>query len=361
MKKEEKDLFKSLCSFRNDSFDESLLKYATPEVLGHLFFNRMHSIAYGNLMKRGLLNRVNREFRNSLKEGYDACYEKNIYYHQCVDYVEKILRSCNCKFAFLKGACLYRLYPDGFRTANDLDILVAPNDVSKISRALLNVGFVQGFIKNDVLMPANRREIIESKMTRGETVPFIKKVDYPHLKYFEIDINFSLDYKNSEPILLKQMLEKVQNVSIRGVGIPTLSEQDFFIHLCTHLYKEAASMPWVIMNRDMTLYKYCDIYLLLTDMTKRQIDKMFERAVSMNLEKNCAFAILQTAQLFNLTNLYAVEIASEVLKDDPEFIHSVISPSNGKLYIYHEKDISERFFNCNRINLLREVTSYDSP
>lgn len=361
MKKEEKELFRCLCSFKSNSFDEGLLSCATPEVLGHLFFNRMYSIAYGNLMQRGLLSKVNREFRNALKDGYDACCEKNTYYLQCVDYVERILRSCDCRFAFLKGAYLCRLYPNGFRTSNDLDILVAPNDVSKISEALTSAGFVQGYVKNDVLIPANRKEIIESKMTRGETVPFIKKVDYPHLKFFEVDINFSLDYKNNEPTLLSNILEKVRNVSFGDVSIPTLSEQDFFIHLCSHLYKEASSMPWIIMNRDMTLYKYCDIYSLLTDMTNQQVDQMFIRAASLHLENICAYAILQTAYLFDLTNSYAIKSAFEMLKDNLEFIHLVISPSDGKIYTYQEKDISERFFNSNRINLLREVTSYDSP
>ena len=46
MTEQEKELFKQLCSFKGSQFDESLLKAATPTVLGHLFFNRMHTIAY---------------------------------------------------------------------------------------------------------------------------------------------------------------------------------------------------------------------------------------------------------------------------------------------------------------------------
>lgn len=359
MKKEEKELFKNLCSFRSDNLDERLLEYATPEVLGHLFFNRMQSIAYGNLMQKGLLNKVGREFRNSLKAGYDVCCEKNVYFRRCVDYTAKILNRCNCKFAFLKGAYLCMLYPNGFRTSNDLDILVAPNDVSEISKALIDAGFIQGHVKNDVLVPASRKEIIESKIMRGETVPFIKKVDYPHMKFFEVDINFSLDYKNNEPTLLINMLENIRDVTISGVSIPTLSMQDFFIHLCSHLYKEATSMPWVRMNRDMSLYKYCDIYFLLADMTKEQIEEIFDRAISLNLENFCAFSILQTAQLFNLIDSYAVKIAYEVLRNDSDFLHRVISPSDKKLYLYQNRNVFERLFCNNRINLLKEVTTYD--
>ena len=46
MRQKEKELFKSLCSFKAETFDESLLEAATPTVLGHLFFNRMQAIAY---------------------------------------------------------------------------------------------------------------------------------------------------------------------------------------------------------------------------------------------------------------------------------------------------------------------------
>lgn len=37
MNKNEKELFKSLCSYKSESFNESLLDAATPAVLGHLF------------------------------------------------------------------------------------------------------------------------------------------------------------------------------------------------------------------------------------------------------------------------------------------------------------------------------------
>ena len=51
MKTEEKQLFWQLCSFQNECFDSRLLRYASPEVLGHLFFNRMQGIACGVLKK----------------------------------------------------------------------------------------------------------------------------------------------------------------------------------------------------------------------------------------------------------------------------------------------------------------------
>ena len=71
MKKREKELFKSLCSFKEKEFDESLLDAATPAVLGHLFFNRMQAVAFGTLEKHGLLGKVNRECHT----GYCVLFE----------------------------------------------------------------------------------------------------------------------------------------------------------------------------------------------------------------------------------------------------------------------------------------------
>lgn len=74
MKEKEKQLFKALCKFKDKFADPSLIEFATPAVLGYLFFNRMQGIAYDVLKKNGLLGKVNREFRNSL----GAAYEQNV-------------------------------------------------------------------------------------------------------------------------------------------------------------------------------------------------------------------------------------------------------------------------------------------
>ena len=355
MKKQEKQLFKQICSFMSDEFDITLLESATPNVLGQLFFNRMQAIAYGTLKERGLLGKTNREFRTSLKSAYDWNLEKNRSFFECIQYLNGILSDCECKYAMLKGAYLCRYYPEGYRTSNDIDLLVLPEDVTKIGNALLSAGFRQGNIRNDVFEPAIRKEIIESKMTRGETVPYIKEINLPGMKFLEVNINFSLDYKHGDTVLLERMLKRVHTRDIKGLHVTTLDDGDFFVHLCTHLYKEATTLPWVEMKRDMTLYKYCDIYMLLADATIEEIDKLFNRATEMGMEAICAFAVAHTAALFDFKNEYAIEVANDILKNQPEFIHMIISPNDKKTYVYVKKDILERFFAEDRKNFLMEV------
>ena len=355
MKKREKELFKSLCSFKEKEFDESLLDAATPAVLGHLFFNRMQAVAFGTLEKHGLLGKVNREFRNSLKGASTQNVEKNNSFFQCVQLVDDALAECKCKYAMLKGAYLCKAYPAGYRTSNDIDLLVHPDDVTEIGNALLKLGFKQGNIRNGNFEPATRKEIIESKMTRGETVPYIKEVNLPEMRFLEVDINFSLDYKPGDTELLKEMMSNSVVLKFGEYKVHTLRNDDFFIHLCSHLYKEATTLPWVEMMRDMTLYKYCDIYMLLNDADEEQIDFLFDRAEKLGMEKVCAFAVLHTAELFKFKNLYAVEVATRALGYDMDFIHKIVSPKDKKELIFTERSVCERFFADNRKELLEEV------
>lgn len=355
MKEKEKELFKCLCSFKADEFDKDLLKYATPAVLGHLFFNRMQAIAYGTLKKHELLGKVNREFRNSLKSAYEKNLEKNKSFFECINHVGEALAEGDCIYAMLKGAYLCKIYPEAYRTSNDIDLLACPNEVTKIGAALSRFGFAQGNVSNGAFVPATRKEIIKSKMTRGETIPYIKEMKLPEMQFLEVDINFSLDYKPSKADILYEMLENRKIVKTDDMTIQCLREDDFFIHLCSHLYKEATTLPWVDMMRDMTLYKYADIYMLLNNEEKEYVDLLFKRAKKVNMDKVCAFAILQTSELFAFENTYAISKSNEALCSDPEFLHTVVSPEDKKKYVYIEKDISSRFFADNRKILLKEV------
>lgn len=360
MKQKERELFKSLCSFKQETFDESLLTYATPSVLGHLFFNRMQAVAYGTLQKHGLLGKVNREFRNSLKGAYTQNVEKNNSFFRCVKQVEEVLSAANCNYAMLKGAYLCKAYPRGYRTSNDIDLLVRPKDVTEIGNALRDAGFKQGNIRNGKFEPATRKEIIESRMMRGETVPYIKEVGLPAMPFLEVDVNFSLDYKSGDTQLLEEMLRNTVVKELGDFRVRTLGEEDFFIHLCSHLYKEATTLPWVEMMRDMTLYKYCDMYMLLDGAAGEYLESLFKRAKILGMEKICAFAVLQTAELFKFENAYAITVAKRVLRDDPNFIHRVVSPKEKKWFVYRERGIAERFFADNRIVLLEEVEHYET-
>ena len=320
----------------------------------------MQGVAFGTLKENYVSEKVNREFYNSLKSAYERNLSKNESYFKCVGFLSEILEKCSCNVAMLKGAYLCSHYPKGYRTSNDIDVLVCPQNISKVGEKLLESGFNQGYVRNGNFVPASRTDIIKSRMTRGETIPYIKEVNLPEIKYLEVDINFSLDYKNSDTGILEKILDNCCVVSENGLNIMTLKKEDFFIHLCAHLYKEATTLPWIEMKRDMSLYKYCDIYMLISEMSEAEIISVFERAKEFEMEKICAFAIIGTFALFNIesSKSFALELATDAVSSDTDYMNIVTVPSEKKLMIYKTEDISERFFMKNRLNDLKEVDYY---
>lgn len=159
----------------------------------------MQGVAYDTLKKHNLLGKVNREFRNSLGAAYEQNVQKNRSFMRCVKMLSEILSPCSCSINMLKGAFLCAHYPEGYRTSNDVDLHVLPKDVTTVGNYLSHAEFQQENIRNGEFIPATRQEIIESNMLSGETVPYIKEVNLPFIKFFEVDINFSLYYKNVDP------------------------------------------------------------------------------------------------------------------------------------------------------------------
>lgn len=168
MELKERQLFKNLCSFKSKDFDKNLLLNASPEVLGHLFFNRMQGVAFGTLKDNYVSGKINREFYNSLKSAYERNISKNESYFKCVGLLSEILGKCECNVAMLKGAYLCAHYPKGYRTSNDIDLLVHPKDISLVGDKLLESGFRQGYVINGTFVSASRADIIQSRMTRGK-------------------------------------------------------------------------------------------------------------------------------------------------------------------------------------------------
>ena len=108
----------------------------------------------------------------------------------------------------LKGAVLCGKYPNGCRTSNDIDLLLLPEHITELGDVLEAAGFRQGELKSGAFVPATRREIIASRMMRGETVPYILELRLPMMQYLEVDLNFSLTTKTAAPTRSKKCFRK---------------------------------------------------------------------------------------------------------------------------------------------------------
>ena len=353
----QKKFFLNLCSFSSAGraeIEKNISNCMTPEVLGLLYANRMQTAAYKVIEKFELLDLLNPEVKRALKNSYMSDLMINDSYTQCVDELSQVLSHFEKKYAVLKGAVLSRKYPRGCRNSNDVDILVSSDDISELGNILTENGFVQGYVRNGEFYKASRKEIISSKMMRGETVPYVKEVGKPLFKYFELDLNFSLDYKSGADNV-KEMLMHTNSVKTSGGKILTLQPLFFFIHLCCHLYKEMTTLPWIKIKKDMTLYKFLDISEFLRNIDGGTLFNLYHIAKNLGVLNECSCAILWTCSMLHVNSAFAASNAAAWLRGNEDLLHTVVSPGDNKKYIYSEKRIAERFFLRDRISNLIEI------
>lgn len=362
--KKEYELVVELCKFVRPNEDKiKFLLEQKPDmayVLGLILINRMGGIAYETLQKTGILAKTNREFQSTLRAIYTANVERTIAYKDSLTDLSGVLAGIPIRYAVLKGAYLCGVYPIGLRTSNDIDILVNKDDIAVISERLLARCFKQGYVKNELFVPATRAEIISSRMNRGETVPFISKLGNPKMKYMEIDVNFSLDFQvKDEAGAVRSMLRKAEPLIKTGNGcLYTLCQEDFIIHLCAHLYKEATTYPWVSAGRDLSLYKFSDLYLLYENnifASEESIQSLTNRIRDVGQEKECYYSIRNFCTLYGIQDKRIETLLSNLSIPDMSFMNRIYR-ADKKMYYQFHMDYVSWFFCPNRVDELQEVS-----
>ena len=323
-------------------------------ILGQLLYNRVGAAAYLTLKQNELLQKVNREFRNSLRAIYEYNSAKTDSFNEATAFLSSVCKEFHFPYAFLKGAYLVDLYPHGLRTSNDIDILIEPENITELTNVLKKHGFEQGNIRNEEFVPASRKEIVSSRMNRGETVPFIKELNLPGMKHLELDVNFSLGFRPGvDEQIVSEFLIRTKPL-IHG-DIHTLDNVDFLLHLCAHLYKEATVMSWVEMGRDISLYKYCDIYLYLSQfMDDTYTDKLIRRIEEVGLIKECYYTLYYTKELFGMSNSLLDKVLNKIKPEETDFMYQIIDPQSRKTYSFDMK-YCDWVFCSNRRELLNEA------
>lgn len=134
-------------------------------------------------------------------------------------------------------------------------------------------------------------------------------------------------------MVVSDFLGRIQPLILNTIS--TLNKADFFMHLCSHLYKEATVMSWVEMGRDISLYKYCDIYLFLQRFMDEELAaELIQRINGIGLNKECYYALYHTKSLFGVENKSMDSLLSGIRPADLSFITQILEPQTGKVYSY---------------------------
>lgn len=200
------------------------------------------------------------------------------------------------------------------------------------------------------------REILMARMNYGETVPFLKMVNGNLL---ELDLNFSLDFKpsgNSE--IMCKMLSDVCYVELDDIGFKTLKLTDFIIHLCAHLYKEATTYDWVVGRRDLNLYKFSDINVLLRKMLDEKLCRaLVERIKEFDIKNECYYTFYNSGLIYPklYENQYFKQLLDGIKPESLRYMKQIVWPVKKELYEY-QHDFIEWFLHKDRVNELKLVT-----
>ena len=103
------------------------------------------------------------------------------------------------------------------------------------------------------------------------------------------------------------------------------------------------------MKRDMTFYKYCDIYMMLNSFSKEEKKKLLHRAREGGLETELAYCVKSIESFFGITCGIKSEDFVEIRDLD-----EVVDPKEKKIYRYTDTDMVRRFFAKDRTKLLVE-------
>jgi hypothetical protein len=114
------------------------------------------------------------------------------------------------------------------------------------------------------------------------------------------------------------------------------------------------------MKRDLTLYKMCDLYLLLHEYNENDFNKLINHAAKSGLTAECFYSLYITRELFNIKHTITNKVISGFINntqgDDkhnpPGIINKVINPADKQEYYYEDNNIQKRFFTKNRTKTL---------
>lgn len=329
----DKNLLLNLCRITGiesiDILDIDLLKDIDWDNYFRIAYkNNVIYLLYHNMINLGLNNYIPTHYsrliedslscnlirnNNKLKEMKKLCYE---------------MFENSISFIPVKGGYLIdNIYKNRrIRITNDIDILIRRKDIASINKAMLKHGYIQGEydkFNNKVVMTDRKKKLLY-KTTMYNLLPYIK-IDhgFPNATVL-FDFSFALDF-SLDTCPVEEMLDNAIQTSDGAELLP----EHFLVHMCCHHYREASNVAWILIGKDLSLIKFCDVReFILQKMDSESIKKAVQFAKKHGLQKAIYFTIYFTREIYN--DGYEADILKALEITDETF-----------LYQFGEKDYDE--------------------
>ncbi len=282
--------------------------------------------------------------------------ERNKAYFEELKTIRRILEDNQVIAVPTKGGWLIpNLYGNnGTRTIGDIDFLVKKEDTKKIKLIMNENGYIQSEYDNNdrKLIHISKEKEVLWRTRKTNLFAFKKQVDNPYVGYFVFDFCFNLDIlSDKDPIP-----EMFSRLNTDEGDLKYLSDIDFFIHLCVHLYKEATDAVCILHSTDLNLIKFCDVReFILQKMSKEKLRKAIDLINTYKLQKPIYFTLHFLREIYN--DGYESEILSEVSIRNLDFLNEY-KFNNFSEPIKWEKSFMDRLFAVSNIDELGKYPEF---
>lgn len=308
---------------RNDQEEKRLselleMKEDWAFITGELIRHRVNGNFYMSLFeeqKKYIIGKVRQTF-----ELLCACYEE--YNHYILSFFQELIKKtdeANLTVAGLKGSVFNTsIYKLGARKSNDLDILVAEDDLKVFDKIMRELGFIQSLDEGKT--EATRKQKMIQIMNYHDLVPYFKIVKKPLVGFIKVDVNFHFDSKDHD-ITRSILNDGLQDYEGNGYVTRGLKWSSHLLHLCVHFYREATNSIWTSSARDVDLYKIVDIENTMRTFSKEELMTWCDYINKFELNKQCYFTLYYLNEFY--PNDTYVEIMNNIKPDDTAFLTKV--------------------------------------
>lgn len=310
--------------------------------------NKVLGFVYYNLDKYNLVDKLPKQIIRLIRFYYTGNALRNKIYIQEFERLATKFEEMNISYAPLKGIhLLTNLYKDmPGRSLNDIDCMIDYEQYKTIKQIMQSEGYEQTEYDDTskTQVPIPRNKAIFWNLHMNNSYPFRKSVGDTFCERVNFDFCFGIDKNNRKTVsdMLNRMDKKNQ-----------LNSYDFFIHLCTHLYKEAVNDMWIWSGSDNNLVKFTDVREFSL---KYMTDKDFHRALEIaeeeggNLLKAIHFTLFYLNEIFQ--DGYEQDLINRCKIDDSEYLQYFNES------VKFKKNFWERLFSYSNVEELKETPKY---
>lgn len=336
-------------------------------ILGKLAMHRVAAAAYKQLADHGLQECFGRVFCNALEDLYEeSCYRCKAY-NRDLGFLAIVLQNAEFPYALLSGAYAPSVYERGTRLAENVDILINPEDLPALKEILHIRQYQQGHYAHCEWEPDMSEEIADMWECTGEITPFFLMTDTWAKRYQIIQITYTADKSPMHPddpaadeqkrSLAVRMLSHRRPAIITNDGrLYTLDRVDFLLHLCMRFYFEATSLAHVEAGTDLSLQRLLDLLKFWQGAVKDEhLPVLKKRLAQYGVQDAFSYAYTFVSRLWDLDDLVLKRLLAENTPSSPDWMQMVYDRTGNRCYQYEETDLISRVFAEKRRKMLREV------